>query len=120
MFRFFESFHFEDGQFYNLDLYQARVNKTFQAIFPAHLPLSLTSLIMNIKPVKGVFKHLISYNPETSSIKFQPNINKPPSSLKIIINNTIKYDFKYEDRSELDQLYKHRSGKDDILVARNG
>jgi 4-amino-4-deoxychorismate lyase len=119
MFRLFESIRYEDGQFHNLDLHQARVNKTFNKIFPDHLPLNLQSLTEDIKPLKGVFKCRISYNHESSSISLQHYNKNPPSSLKIVTHDNIKYDYKFEDRRELNQLYELRCGKDDVLIARN-
>lgn len=119
MYQFFESIRFEEGEFHNLELHQARVNRTFSKIFPGHLSLSIEQLIRDINHSKGLFKCRISYNQESSSISFQPYIKTPPSSLRIVIDNTIKYDFKYEDRTELDRLYEIKAGKDDILIVRN-
>lgn len=119
MYLLFESIRFEDGEFHNLDLHQARVNRTFSKLFSGYEPVNLESIVREIKPVEGVYKCRISYNHESNAIKLSPYTKNPPSSLKIVTHNSIKYDFKYEDRTELDRLYKLRSGKDDILIVKN-
>lgn len=119
MYLLFESIRFEDGEFYNMDLHQARVNRTFSKLFSGYDPVNLESIVREIKPVKGVYKCRISYNHESNVINLLPYSKNPPSSLKIVTHNSIKYDFKYEDRTELDRLYKLRSRKDDILIVKN-
>jgi 4-amino-4-deoxychorismate lyase len=119
MYLLFESIRFEDGEFHNMDLHQARVNRTFSKLFSGYEPVNLESIVREIKPVIGVYKCRISYNHESKAINLSPYTKKPPSSLKIVSNNSIKYDFKYEDRTELDRLYKLRSRKDDILIVKN-
>ena len=119
MYLLFESIRFEDGEFHNMDLHQARVNKTFSKLFSGYEPVNLESIVRKIKPVIGVYKCRISYNHESKAINLSPYTKNPPSSLKIVSNNSIKYDFKYEDRTDLDRLCKLRSGKDDILIVKN-
>lgn len=119
MYQLFESIRFEDGVFHNLELHQARVNRTFSKLFSGYEPVNLESIVREIKPIEGVNKCRISYNHESNAINFSPYTNNSPSSLKIVTHNSIKYDFKYEDRTELDRLYKLRSRKDDILIVKN-
>lgn len=119
MYLLFESIRVEDGVFHNLELHQARVNKTFSKLFSGYEPVNLESIVREIKPVEGVYKCRISYNHESNTINLSPYTKNPPSSLKIVTDNSIKYDFKYEDRTELDRLYEFRSRKDDILIVKN-
>lgn len=69
---------------------------------------------------RGLFKCRVSYGERIDLIEFEPYANRVVESIRLVESNTIKYDFKYSDRSELDKLFILRGNCDDILIIKNG
>lgn len=69
---------------------------------------------------RGKVKLRISYNQNERKHSFQPYTTKKVNLLKVVIDNTIDYELKFEDRSPLEHLYSQRMDCDDILIVKNG
>jgi len=69
---------------------------------------------------KGLYKCRVSYGEMIEKVEFEPYQQRLIQSLCIIHDNTIKYDFKYQDRSHLNHLFAQRGEADDVLIAKNG
>ncbi|MEM1257455.1 MAG: aminotransferase class IV [Bacteroidota bacterium] len=68
---------------------------------------------------KGKVKLRISYNKDGKKHSLQPHIEKKIESLHVVIDNTIDYDLKFENRYPLDVLFQQKKDCDDILIVRN-
>ncbi|SMD32222.1 4-amino-4-deoxychorismate lyase [Reichenbachiella faecimaris] len=117
---FIESICCVDGELQLLDLHQARVNRTFFTNFGLLAkPFKLTKIIKQI-PTNGKYKCRVVYDQNHSDFEFEPYKTPKIESLQIIDGGSIDYRFKYEDRKALDQLYKYRDGRDDIIIVKDG
>jgi 4-amino-4-deoxychorismate lyase len=119
--RFIESIKLLDGALYNLNYHQERVNKTFEKFFPqSEIPDLQSSLNEVQKPIAGLFKCRIVYDQTINSIEFTPYQMKSIQSLKIVQHDEINYEFKFENRDGLNELYNSKQEADDILIIKNG
>lgn len=69
---------------------------------------------------QGVYKCRIIYQQAIEHVEFIPYLRKPARSLQRVYCDTILYDYKYEDRRLLNQLFAQRGHSDDILIIKNG
>ena len=118
MSQFFESIRVVNGRIMNLKEHQIRVNLSL-----GNSLIQLNTFIKSIEiPQKGVYKLRIQYNSKSNNItghsitKYKEN---PIYSLRRINVNFLNYQFKYEDREELNKLYNKRKSYDDILIINN-
>jgi len=119
--RFIESIKLLNGAFFNLEYHQLRINRTGAQFFPHSKIPDLQFLLDEIeKPVIGLFKCRIVYDQEIHSIEFNSYQIKPIHSLKIVRSDAIDYDFKFENRDHLNELYHARAETDDIVIVKNG
>ena len=119
MSQFIESICCEDGRPKLLDYHQNRLERTFSIFFPKDSSMDLNRIIMNI-PVAGKYKCRLQYNADSFNIDYQPYQVKEINSLKIVHDDNIHYEFKSNNRGELDRLFHNRKEADDIIIIRNG
>lgn len=62
----------------------------------------------------------IVYDATTYSISTEPYTIRPVNTLKLVVDNNIVYDHKYEDRKAINTLFSRRIDCDDILIVKNG
>ncbi len=71
-------------------------------------------------PVRGVHKLRIVYDQFHFESAITPYTIKPVRSLKLVFDNNIEYNQKYEDRSAIEKLLTLKSDCHDILIVKNG
>ena len=118
-----ETIRFEKGVFANLNLHQERLNRARWDLFGLKDEIILADILqawtLEVSEQK-VFKCRIIYAEEIQKIEFTPYTIPIINSLKIISDDKIDYQYKYLDRSRLEQLYSQKGNHDDILIVRNG
>mgnify|MGYP001151297735 CR=1 FL=1 len=120
MCRLLESIYVNEGQFRNLPLHQARINRSAQALFKQPLPWTLNSILMQAnKPSNGLYKARLVYSKEEVNVTFIPYQTKHIATLKLV-EAKINYAHKYEDRSVLNEALNKREGCDDVIIIQNG
>ena len=119
MFQFIESICCEDGRPNLLGLHQDRLEKTFSKFFPKDPPFDLINIITNI-PSQGKYKCHLKYSSNSYTIDFQPYRVKEISSMQIIHDDNIQYEYKASDREKLDNLFQSRKEADDIIIIKSG
>ncbi len=121
MFRFFESIKIQDGKAVNLSDHQNRVDRTFSAFYlNNNLPI-LEELIQVPKScADSVFKCKFEYNRKDYKIGFETYRLKSVKSLKLVFCDAISYNYKFTDRSLLNNLLSKKGDCDDILIVKNG
>ncbi len=62
----------------------------------------------------------VLYREQVEEVAYQPYRLRTIRSLRLVNRDTIDYQYKTADRSELDSLLALRDGADDILVVKNG
>ncbi len=116
-----ESIKVVDGRYCNLFYHEQRMLRSLETLFGSDQDLNLESFLRPLKaPARGVFKCRIVYDDVSRDVQFIPYEQKAINSLKIVVNNRIKYDFKYVNRKAIDRLFARRGGCDDVLIIKKG
>lgn len=121
MSRLIESICLSNGVFHRLPYHQARMDDAFREILHHQNQIQLSDFLHSQPyPVQGLFKCRIVYEKHSHAVEFLPYTAKPITSLKMVRADNIEYAYKFENRSDLHQLYQLREDCDDILIVKNG
>ncbi len=121
MCRFVESIKLNDGNFYRLDLHQARVRKAFEKYYPDEEVLNITDTLSQYSfPQEGIFKCRIVFDSDVQSVEFAPYTRREIRSLQLVETELESFEYKLEDRSEMNAAFALRGDCDDVLLVRNG
>lgn len=98
------------------------MRKAYNHLFGKQLPFDLTDVIDRVidKNDNGLKKCRVVYDEHKYIVEILEYRIKPIKSLRLTIDNTIDYRFKYEDRSRINQLFRKRGEADDIIIVKNG
>ncbi len=111
--RYFETIKLENGVFHNLFFHEKRIYKTIK------LRLNLTRLLSPPK-ILGLVKCKVIYDEngvlEISYLKYK---KREIQTFKVIFCDDISYDYKFLDRSKIDELFKQKKDCDEILIFKN-
>jgi len=118
MCRFIESIRFEKGQYQLLEYHQKRVNSTFQQFFPDTSPLKLRDVLPDLSHGES-HKVRVVYGRKVYNISQAPYQMAPIASFQLVRADTVSYNFKFHDRSQMDRL-KEASRADEIIMVKNG
>jgi len=115
-----ETIKCKDGKLYNLAFHQARFDRTRLKFYPDAPKLDLSELIeVPGECRKGLFRCRVLYAQGIEKIEFLPHRIRDIQSLRLVMDDSIDYPFKYADRAELDALFDLRGNCDDILIVKN-
>ena len=103
-----------DGTAFNLNYHQKRVDNSRAKLgLTGELELELSP------PKKGLFRCRVIYENEIEQLEYIPYQQKEIKSFKLI-NSSISYPLKYENRDELNTLFNQRNEADEIIIVKNG
>ena len=121
MFQLLESIYLKDGVFRNLSYHEARMRKSWRDLFNRNDTTDLNDYLKTLQiPSVGLYKTRVIYDTTIHKVEFVPYVINPVKSLKLIHNDTISYDYKFLDRTVINNLYSQREKADDILIVKNG
>ncbi len=66
-----------------------------------------------------IYKYRIVYGFNSLYTQIEKYNIKKIESLKVVVDNDIRYDFKYADRGNINVLYNQKDKADDILIVKN-
>jgi len=112
-----ETIKCDEGKIFNLKYHQVRCDKSRKSLFQNTTSLELKKYIH--PPKKGLYRCRVLYAQNILSIEYIPYTEKSIQTLKIV-SSTLKYDLKYANRDDLNQLVKQHAKYDDILIEKNG
>ena len=118
----FETICVQHRQFSNLLPYhEARLNRTRRELWGIDTPLNLGERL-GIPDLVDVGKHKcrVTYGPEILTIEWESYLPRPIKSLRLVVDDTIEYSYKYKNRDHLNQLHAQRGDCDDVLIVKNG
>lgn len=119
MCQFIETIQVKDKAIQNIEYHNQRFNYTRKSFFN----LSAVNLIDFIKlPAQlthEIYRCRVTYSKEIDNIEFILYKPKTINRLKIVEDNNIKYNFKFADRTQLNNLFEKRAGCDDVLIVKN-
>lgn len=121
MCRLIESIKVINGQFENIYYHNLRFNNARASLWNIKSELHLEDAVA-IPPGldNGLYKCRILYAEEIEKVEFIPYQLPVIGSLKIITDDDIIYNYKYEDRKQITSLFESRQACDDILIVKNG
>jgi 4-amino-4-deoxychorismate lyase len=119
--QFFETIKIEGNQLSNLAYHQERMNSARLEVLGLNVPVELKNAIVVPKEFSGqLLKCRVTYSEKIEKVEFEPYTPRKIQSLKIIVDNTIEYNYKYSDRKKLNQLLGQKGNCDEILIVKNG
>ena len=121
MFQLIETIRLHDGQFGNLRYHEQRMQRAMNEVFGADQKVNLEEVLRNYsKPPLGLYKCRLVYNNKRNEVEFISYTIRPAHWLKIVHDDTISYDHKFEDRNEIENDFKKRGNCDDVLIIKKG
>ena len=111
----FETIKIEDGKIFNLKWHNQRLNRSRLELFSLYEPLNLANYIDT--PPQGLYRCRILYDVEVKSVHYIPYTSKTFNTFKIIQSN-LKYNYKFDDRLELNNLIQ--KDYDEIIIEKDG
>lgn len=116
-----ETIKCKNGKLYHLQWHNARFNAARKACFGKSTALDLAEIIKIPDYVQnGLYRCRISYSSHIEKVEFFPHHFRKIQRLKLVVDNSIDYRFKYADRTHLEKLFGQRGDCDDILIVKNG
>ncbi len=121
MYPLIETIKIVDGIAVNLEWHQRR----YESAVREYLKTDTVYNLANILSIPGSFsrgmiKARLLYGATGFKWQFEPYVFRKISSIKIVYDDHIEYNFKYSDRSSLERLFAQRDNCDDILIVKNG
>jgi len=120
MSRLVESLQLLNGSLANVEYHNMRMRYSRRSLFQHDENIDLKKEITVPREFRsGLFKCRVVYNENIDTVEFIPYEIKQTCSLKIV-HGDIDYSYKFEDRSEIKDLFAKRENCDDILILKNG
>lgn len=121
MYPLFESICVLDGVIQNKEWHELRYERSYLSLYgqAPQKPL-LEEVLIPEAHQKGTHKLRIAYNESDKQVVLTEYHLKPIQTLKVVVDDTIDYHVKYEDRSRLKDLFSQREHCDDVLIVKNG
>jgi 4-amino-4-deoxychorismate lyase len=109
-----ETIRVSEGKVENIDYHFRRMKSAIQ-----RFDWDLKEILNINLPSNGVHKLRVVYTSAQKTFDISPYKIRPIRSLKLVFDNDIVYDHKFEGRRELERLLKLRENCDDILIIKN-
>lgn len=103
----------------NLHYHQARLNKTFRELFDQYAKWDLANEISKLTINHNDMKLRFIYDRNDFEIYLFPYERRILHKVKLVEANEISYDYKFIDRSHLEQLFSEKEDADEILIVKN-
>lgn len=117
----FETIKVQDRHLQNIGHHNDRFNRTRKNLFGIQKNIRLEDIIEIPDHLDDrAYKCKVIYSIEIQRIEFELYKPKTIKSLKIIEVRDFDYNYKYYDRSGIEELFKLRVNCDDILIIKNG
>lgn len=123
MFPLFETLCIENGKIQNIDLHQARYERSLREYYGKSVVkiFNLFSLIQLPEPSQNqLVRCRIDYNDKTTQIQYFEYHRKIYRTFQPVICDDIEYSLKYADRSLINTLFAQRGTCDEIIIIKNG
>jgi len=112
-----ETISIKSGEAQHLQYHNQRFNKTRKELFDIDMPFDLQSIIK--APDQHRYRCRILYNQSIQLIEYIPYLPKKIEKIKVIESN-IEYNYKYENRTEFNELLALYPQNDELLLVTNG
>jgi len=120
MSRFIETIRLKDGVADNLSYHAQRMNRSVEEVLCSKREFDLEEALSSFSlPPKGLHKIRLVYDTEIRSLEVTPYKRKEIRQLKIVYDNSVSYDYKFENRTELESLFSQRDECEDVIIIKN-
>lgn len=120
MSRLIESICINNGEIRNLKYHQKRMDNSRFELFGLKDVIDLKkAILISEKEQIGKYKCRIVYAEEIESIEFIPYEIRTIKSFRLVENEKIDYQFKFENRKIFDEM-KEMVGEDEIIILQKG
>jgi 4-amino-4-deoxychorismate lyase len=116
---FFETIKIYKGRICNINYHNKRLNNTIKSIFNVSSNIDISSYI-SLSMDFDTIKCRVLYQKEINSISYSKYIKKKAQSFKIINDNNITYEYKFNNRKHINKLFFLRDNHDEIIIIKNG
>ncbi len=117
----FETIKCQNRLLHNLFYHNNRVRWTLENLFGVMGDVDLESSIEIPDWIgEGLYRCRVSYDQAISKVEFFDYDFKHPKTIQIDENPSFKYNFKYEDRNDFQNLLKLYPKTDDVIITQNG
>lgn len=118
---FIETIRLANGQLFNLHFHTKRLNHTRKIHFEENGEWDLIQMIIVPENFKeGLFKCRLTYGEQIEKIEFEAYQPRLVQRLRLVNNDNVDYNFKYQNRTFLNELFSQREEADDVLIIKNG
>ncbi|MBD3841738.1 MAG: aminotransferase class IV [Campylobacterales bacterium] len=109
---YFETIKCKDYEVFHLEYHKARISNTISKNIDIHEYI--------YPPNKEYIKCKLTYNKdEILGVEYNEYSPKKIDSLKLVFDDTINYNKKRLDRTQIDKLYEQKQNGSDILIVKN-
>lgn len=116
-----ESIKILNGRCYNLALHEARLNRSRFEVFGISDKCHLMQYIQVPEAYSyGLVKCRVIYDSDIREITYSHYQIRKIQSVKIVETENLNYEYKWIDRSQLDELFNQRCDADEIIIVNNG
>ncbi|MCF8368657.1 MAG: aminotransferase class IV [Bacteroidales bacterium] len=117
MCQLFESIKVKNRSFQNIEYHNARFNYSRMAWFGINDIISLEKVITIPDIIDHeTYKCRITYSEKIEKVEFEKYSARSVRSLLMVGCNRIEYNYKFADRSKIDELVVQKGDCDDILI----
>lgn len=121
MYRLLETFKISQGVLQNINFHNERFNRSRLELFGIEEPLQLENEIQLPENIGfDTFKCRIIYMKNIIRVEIKPYQIRKINTLRIVHDNSIYYEYKYENRERLNRLFLQKGNQDDIIIISNG
>ena len=117
----FETIQLQNRKLHNLAYHNQRMEQSRKDLLDIDEKVDLESLIQIPDWVgEGIYRCRVSYKQEIEKTEFFEYHFKHPKVIQLIEAPHIEYPYKFEDRSQFQELLEENPGADDIIIVHNG
>lgn len=105
---------------WDIEYHNARMNKSRRELFNSDDVLDLSDVIKIPHELSNnLFKCRVTYSERIHDIEFHPYTIRPITKLNVVYDDVLTYDYKLEDRREI-QKHLCKADGSEILIVKNG
>ncbi|MCK9280554.1 MAG: aminotransferase class IV [Melioribacteraceae bacterium] len=119
----FETIKVLDGKLFNIEYHNNRMNAARKELFSADKIICLeNAIVIPLEFAKGLYKCKVIFGKEIESVNIIPYKPKKIEKLVLVYDDKIEYNYKYLDRTPLDELKNKFAPKEneEIIIVKNG
>ena len=116
-----ETIRVENGRLMHIDYHNIRFNKSRRDLYGIKDEMKLEQVVVIPDQITaGVYKCRVTYGHGIENVVFEPHKVRHIRSFKLLSAGTLRYNYKFADRSPINHLFAKRGSCDDILMVQNG